>query len=125
MEIRLDPTSKVAPFEQIKSSIIELIAGGTLAPEHRLPPIRQLAGDLGLAPNTVARAYRELESDGFVRSRGRRGTVVARSTATPAAARPDATIRRAVEDARRRGYDGPTILAMVSRSLAEGSAGNA
>lgn len=125
MEISLDPDSKVPPYEQIKSSIIELIAGGQMLAHHRLPPIRQLAGDLGLAPNTVARAYRELEADGFVRSRGRRGTAVLGMPSSPVAERPDATIRQAIEDARRKGYDGPTILAMVSRTLAEGRPSNA
>ena len=67
-------TSKTPLYEQIKGQIIGLIASGELPVQCRLPPIRQLAGDLGLAANTVARAYRELEVDGFVRSTGRRGT---------------------------------------------------
>ena len=48
-------------------------------PGTRLPTVRRLAGDLGLAVNTVARAYRELERDGLVVTRGRNGTVVAAS----------------------------------------------
>lgn len=82
MEIRLDATSKTPLYEQIKGQIIGLIASGELPVQYRLPPIRQLAGDLGLAANTVARAYRELEVDGFVRPMGHRGTVVIR-TAPP------------------------------------------
>ena len=115
-EIRLDPGAKVPPYEQIKASIIELIANGSLPARHRLPSIRQLAGDLGVAPNTVARAYRELEAEGFVISRGRRGTTVL----TPPAPPPDAddALDRAVRDARRRGLDGPTILGIVSQALA-------
>jgi len=121
MEIRLDPTAKTPPYEQIKGEIIGLIASGELPVQYRLPPIRQLAGDLGLAANTVARAYRELEVDGFVRSRGRRGTVVirtAQSAATASADAPSDALVRAVDDARRHGLDGPTILALVSRAIA-------
>jgi GntR family transcriptional regulator len=114
--IRLDPASKAPPYEQIKASIIELIARGALPVRYRLPSIRQLAGDLGVAPNTVARAYRELEADGFVISRGRRGTSV---VAVPAVVdRVDAALDRAVHDARQRGLDGPAILGAVSRALA-------
>lgn len=50
--------------------------GGTLAAGERLPTVRALAETLGLASNTVARAYRELESDGFIETRGRNGSFV-------------------------------------------------
>ena len=116
MQIRLDPADKAPPFEQIKAEIIGLIAARALPEHYRLPSIRQLAGDLGVAPNTVARAYRELEIDGFVRSRGRRGTtVVARPAPTVT---PGTAIERAVEDARAHGLDGPTILHIVARTIA-------
>jgi len=118
VEIRLDPNDKAPPFEQIKASIIELVASGSLPSGTRLPPIRQLAGDLGFAPNTVARAYRELESEGFVRSRGRRGTTVTGMPANTAESTASRTIEQAITDARRQGLDGPSILALVSRSLA-------
>ncbi len=116
MKVRLDPADKSPPYEQIKGSIIELIATGSMPVDYRLPSIRQLAGDLGVAPNTVARAYRELEADGFVRSRGRRGTTVITGPAPPAA--PSDAIERAVREARDRGFDGPTILSMVSQAIA-------
>ena len=114
--IRIEPHSKAPPYEQIKSSIIELIATGELPLRHRLPSIRQLAGDLGVAPNTVARAYRELEADGFVISRGRRGTIVIGEPTSIASV--DDALDRAVRDARRRGLDGPAILGAVSHALA-------
>jgi GntR family transcriptional regulator len=72
----VDTTSAVPPYEQIRAQITALITTGALAVGDRLPPIRQLAGDLGLAPGTVARAYRELEQTGLVASRGRHGTRV-------------------------------------------------
>lgn len=74
--IRLDPSSTSAPFEQVRAQVAALIVEGELEPGSKLPPIRQLAGDLSVAPNTIARAYRELEADGLIRSQGRRGTVV-------------------------------------------------
>jgi GntR family transcriptional regulator len=74
--IEIDPASPVPPYEQLRITITALVLREMLEPGAKLPSIRQLAGDLGLAPGTVARAYRELEADGVVRSRGARGTVV-------------------------------------------------
>ncbi len=120
MEVRLDPADKTPPYEQIKGEVIRLIADGALPVQYRLPPIRQLAGDLGVAPNTVARAYRELELDGFVRSRGRRGTIVVRTAQAAASANdaPSAAIQRVVDEARSQGLDGAAILALVTRAIA-------
>ena len=75
--LRIDPSSSEAPFEQVRRQIAEAAAAGLLAPGHRLPTVRQLASDLGLATNTVARAYSELEADGVVETHGRGGTLVA------------------------------------------------
>ncbi len=72
----IDTTASVPPFEQIKAQAIAQIASGELLAGTKLATVRQLASDLGIAPNTVARAYRELEADGFLLSRGRNGTVV-------------------------------------------------
>lgn len=72
----IDPSSAVPPFEQLRSQISAAIKAGMLPAGTRLPSIRQIAGDLSLAPNTVARAYRELEEAGLVEGRGRRGTIV-------------------------------------------------
>lgn len=76
MILEIDPRSAVPPYEQVRQQVTALVVGGTLAPGARLPAIRQLANDLGLAPGTVARAYRELEADGVVETRGRHGTAV-------------------------------------------------
>lgn len=69
-------SSAEPPYEQIKSQVDEAVTTGRLRPGDKLPPVRQLAGELGLAPNTVARAYRELEHRGTVVTRGRAGTFV-------------------------------------------------
>ncbi|MBC7291295.1 MAG: GntR family transcriptional regulator [Actinotalea sp.] len=73
----VDPASSVPPFEQVRQQIEQQAASGVLPPGARLPTVRGLAAELGLAANTVARAYRELEQDGVVVTRGRSGTVVA------------------------------------------------
>jgi len=79
MDISIDHDSAVPPFEQVRLRIAELAATGRLAAGHRLPPVRTLATDLGLAANTVARAYKELEALGVVETRGRAGTFVSGS----------------------------------------------
>lgn len=77
--LQIDPHSATAPFEQLRLQLAEAIAAGELAPGMRLPTVRKLAGDLGLAPNTVARTYRELETDGLIETRGRLGSFVAQT----------------------------------------------
>jgi DNA-binding transcriptional regulator YhcF (GntR family) len=76
MDITVDPAAAKPPYEQVKDQIDGLIRAGELAQGTRLPTVRQLAGDLGLAVNTVARAYKELEADRLVETRGRNGTFV-------------------------------------------------
>ena len=78
-EFTVDPSGVEPPFEQVRRQIAEGAAKGHLAPGHKLPTVRQLAADLGLANNTVARAYRELEADGVIETHGRKGTFIASS----------------------------------------------
>jgi DNA-binding transcriptional regulator YhcF (GntR family) len=73
----LDPNSPLPPYEQVRSQIAAAIEAGRLRTAAQLPTVRGLARDLGLAVNTVARAYRELELAGLVETRGRNGTFVA------------------------------------------------
>lgn len=77
MNLTVDPTSGVPPFEQVREAIRSQVDSGELAPGFRLPPVRALADSTGLAVNTVARAYKELEALGVVETRGRAGTFVA------------------------------------------------
>jgi DNA-binding transcriptional regulator YhcF (GntR family) len=72
-------------FDQLRTQIIDAVRAGTLAPGTKLPTVRELAGQLGLAVNTVARAYRELEVAGILETRGRHGTFVARADPSDAA----------------------------------------
>ena len=74
--IVVDPRSPVPPFEQLRVQLIQAVGSGELAAGARLPTVRRLAEVLGLAPGTVARAYRELETAGVLETRGRHGTFV-------------------------------------------------
>lgn len=75
--LTVDLASGVAPWRQIREQLTQYVASGALPVGTRLPTIRQLAADLGLAAGTVARAYRELEANGTLHTARRRGTVVA------------------------------------------------
>ena len=96
--MRLDSESAVPLFDQLRMAVIEAVRDGRLAPGSRLPTVRELAGELGLAVNTVARAYRELEAAGIVETRRRLGTFVARRD--PADAAMAAAARVYAESAR-------------------------
>jgi len=72
----IDADSATALFEQVRTQIAAAVATGALSAGTKLPTVRRLATDLGVAPHTVARAYRELEADAVIVTRGRRGTFV-------------------------------------------------
>lgn len=114
----LDPGSDQAPYEQLRVQIAAQISSGRIAPGQKLPTVRALAAELGLAVNTVARSYRELEADGVVTTEGRRGTFVRGAsfdTAAPdvrdAAGAYTATVRRA-------GLSLPEALRLVEQAWA-------
>ncbi len=119
MIVAVDPGSPVPPFEQVRAQIAAAIERGELQAEERLPTVRQLAADLRLAVNTVARAYRELEAAGQVESRGRNGTFVA---GPPSQSRRQA--ERITRDyavrMRHLGLSPPEILATIRRELGAG-----
>jgi DNA-binding transcriptional regulator YhcF (GntR family) len=86
VRISLPPGSRLPESEQLVAALRRRIDAGSLAPGERLPPVRTLAEELGLSPNTVAKAYRSLEREGLLVTRGRHGTFVAE---TPPARIPD------------------------------------
>ena len=77
MQIHITADDGVPIYQQIVNQVKYLVASGRLAAGEELPPIRVLAERLVINPNTVARAYRELEVEGIVRSRVGQGTTVA------------------------------------------------
>ena len=74
--ITVDPNAPEPPYEQVREQVRAQVEAGELSPGTKLPTVRRMAADLGLAANTVARAYRELEGLGVIETRGRAGSVV-------------------------------------------------
>ena len=114
--ITIDAGSDQPPYEQVRSQLAGRISDRTLAVGTRLPTVRALAAELGLAANTVARAYRELEEAGMVETRGRAGTFVSAMGDGSRAA-----LRRAAAEyastARALGIDAKEALAAVRAAL--------
>ena len=122
MIITVDPADREPPYQQIRIQVLAAIAASTLLPSTRLPTIRQLAADLDLATNTVARAYRELETDGAIETRGRKGTFVRESQPVDAGAASRRQLKSVadayVTDARRLGLPAGEIALALARALA-------
>lgn len=121
VRVVVDVTSATPPYEQVRAQLAGHIGAGGLRPGDRLPTVRALAADLGLAVGTVARAYRELEAQGVVVSRRRTGTVVAEPTPGMPAL-PDRDLREAVAAlvarARSAGLDDERVVDLVRAALA-------
>ena len=108
--------SPTPPFEQLRLQLLEQIRSGELAAGTRLPTVRRLAEDLGIAPNTVARTYRELESDGFIETRGRNGTLVS-AQGDPTEQQGQLAARAYAERITALGIDREVALAWVTSAL--------
>ncbi|GAA4251504.1 GntR family transcriptional regulator [Dactylosporangium darangshiense] len=118
--IVVDAASAVPPYEQLRAYFAGRIADRTLAVGERLPTIRSLAAELGLAVNTVARAYRELEDAGLIETRGRAGSFV-----SAAGEQARERVRRAAEGyaavALAAGIDAAEALHIVEAALRPGT----
>ena len=119
LNIIVDLGSGVPPYEQIRGQIAGHVSAGSLHPGDRLPTVRDLAADLGVAVGTVQRAYRELEAGGIVTTRRRVGTIVA--DGAPTAPPPQPQLQEAahafVARARADGMSDPAILDLVRGAL--------
>ncbi|MGW7199748.1 GntR family transcriptional regulator [Streptomyces chryseus] len=121
--VRVDTTSQIPPYEQIRAQMAALIRTGRLVEGERLPTVRQLAADLGLAPGTVARAYRELETAELILTRRGAGTRVAVLPSKPHAHDVDqltTLARNFTSAARALGADTEDILTAVHDALDPG-----
>jgi DNA-binding transcriptional regulator YhcF (GntR family) len=78
--LSVDPGRALPVYEQVREQIKRMVASGTLQPGTRLPTIRQLATDLGLAKGTIERAYELLDADTVIETKGRKGTFVLEMT---------------------------------------------
>jgi DNA-binding transcriptional regulator YhcF (GntR family) len=113
MRLDIDTSGGEPPYEQVRRQVALQAADGTLPAGHRLPTVRALATDLGLAANTVAKAYRALEVDGVIETRGRQGTFVASRRMDDGAAVEAAVAFTAV--ARRQGLSLPEAQRLVQQ----------
>ena len=120
--LSVDPNVDLPPFAQIADQLREFIECGDLQPGDVLPTVRQLASDLGVAPNTVARAYTDLQDAGWLTGDGRRGTRVAESTPTDDIKRRAKVLQGDVEgfvnSLRRRGYTKSEIRTALRQGAA-------
>jgi DNA-binding transcriptional regulator YhcF (GntR family) len=118
--LSVDPRSPVPLGEQLRRGLRRRIAQGALRVGDALPPVRQLAADLGVNLNTVARAYRELEGEGLVATGHGKGTVVVADRDAVPLARTDLRdrLRDVVADGRLAGYGAGALRALWESALA-------
>ena len=118
MKFAIDHGSATAPFEQLRVQIVAAVRSGDLIAGSKLPTVRALADTLSLAPNTVAKTYRELEKDGVIETRGRSGTFVA-AGGDPSAWAVQLAATAYVKAARRAGIDDDVAMRYVRIALRE------
>ncbi|MFE9397889.1 GntR family transcriptional regulator [Streptomyces flavidovirens] len=116
LKIAIDVDAGIAPYEQLRAQISEQARAGALPVGYKLPTVRGLAEELGLAANTVAKAYRALESDGVIETRGRNGTFVA-AAGSAAERQVAAAARTYAERAQRLGLSRAEALAAVEDAV--------
>jgi GntR family transcriptional regulator len=117
MQIHVAPDDGVPVYRQIFNQVKYLVAAGVLAPGKELPPMRVLAEQLAINPNTVARAYRELEHAGIVVKRGTAGTYVSDAPAPFARRERLRVLRQRIDallaDARHMGVDVDALKKLI------------
>jgi GntR family transcriptional regulator len=117
-QLAIDDVSPVPVYAQLHEQLLAAVARGTLRRGEQLPSVRDVAATLGINPNTVNRAYAELEREGVVETRRGRGTFVAAAPSRGSTLTRLAEIaKRFVARARALGYDGPQILGAVRKEL--------
>ena len=123
MRLQVDPESKVPVYVQIEEEIRAFIAAGQFRPGEQLPTIREIAADLCVNYNTVARAYFELDHDGIISTQQGRGTFVAGAPDEEQMARKrhkklHAVVGSALDEARKLGYRPREIAEAFQEELA-------
>jgi GntR family transcriptional regulator len=120
IEFHLDGRSPVATYKQLVQQVRQALRVGLLEPGDQLPRVREVAESLAINPNTVLKAYRELELEGLVEGRPGLGTFVVRSLAGPSLA-SQAELRHQLqawlERARAAGLDQEDVVALVETTM--------
>jgi GntR family transcriptional regulator len=119
--LQIDTQSSIPIYAQIVDRVMRLAREGELTSDAALPSVRQLASDLEINPNTVARAYRELERHGVIKTAGRRGTRVASGAEERArqalATRLDEIVSRVLRETAHLGYDPDVFVEALTKRL--------
>ncbi|MEO5711098.1 MAG: GntR family transcriptional regulator [Nocardioidaceae bacterium] len=116
VSVTLDMLAATPPYEQVRTQIAGHIRTGSIRAGDKLPVVRVLAADLGVATNTIARAYRELEAGGLVTTRRRVGTIV-QAVSSPASAGLRLQASTFVRDARNAGLADEEVVDLVRGAL--------
>ncbi|MBQ7522215.1 MAG: GntR family transcriptional regulator [Clostridia bacterium] len=111
----IDYHSRQPIYEQLYDNVIHLVSLGVLTPDEQLPPVRQLAMELGINPNTVSKAYKNLENDGMIYSVVGKGSFVSGKSNITACKRQEITakITQAVQEAVKLGMKQQQIVELV------------
>jgi len=131
IEFRLDPASGVPTYLQLVQQVEQALLLGYLKPGDRLPKVRDVVADLAINPNTVLKAYRDLEHRGVAAGRPGQGTFIeagSNRTTFPELSRLGRELRRWIGEAEAAGLDEPMVVALFTttlRDLSDGRAGNA
>ena len=123
---RLDTRSGVPTYLQLVGQVKQAILLGYLQPGDQLPTVREVAAELAINPNTVAKAYRELDRVGLTAARSGQGTFIQTTTASvdPATyARLRHALRRWVHEANAAGLDRERVAAVMASVLEEATGG--
>ena len=107
-------------YEQIRENLLKLITTGVLPPNEKLPSVRELAADLAINPNTIQRAYRELENEGYIYKVSGRGTFVSDTADIGRSRREElfSGIENSIRELRAISVPDETILARIRDFLA-------
>lgn len=120
LDFRIDPTSGVAPYSQLVAQVKQALRLGWLQPGDKLPTAHEVAASVAINPNTVQKAYKELEYEGLVEGRPGQGTFVQRSLtqSTPASlASLTRRLERWIAAARAAGLDEDGIMDVVRATM--------
>ena len=118
----VDFTARQPLYEQLYLSAVNLITHGVLAPNDKLPPIRAVASELGINPNTVTKAYQMLEKDGYIYSTVGRGSFVSPNVDKMEEKKKDALrqVEKSINEAVLCGADKQEITEILDKALRNG-----
>jgi DNA-binding transcriptional regulator YhcF (GntR family) len=125
IELYFDRRSSTSPYMQLVEQVRRALLLGTLEVGDQLPTLKETVGKLAINPNTVLKAYRQLENEGLIETRPGLGTFVTRSLAGPALNRHPglrASLLDWLSEARRKGLDEESIIALFESSRRESRA---